>query len=199
MVSLKILQAAASGVGGAKLDNVCGFIENNGEVEAKVDDNEGKLGNHDDEEEDDDKNARLLPLPLSSQSLTPIDRTMGEVVGKTIVAVVVVLATTTHNGDDSDDNDEDGAEVMFAPDNVTAAVIVLDVYIGMMPPQCCCIDCSIVVVLGLLLLLLLLLFLLLQFMQGLTNHSLQSFTKLQSNFHFLLEFLGYSRIHEMTF
>ena len=144
--------AAASGVGGAKLDNVCGFIENNGEVEAKVDDNEGKLGNHEEEEDDDDKNARLLPLPLSSPSLTPIDRTMGEVVGKTIVAVVVVLATTTHNGVDSDDNDEDGAEVMFAPDKVTAAVIVLDVYIGMMPPQCCCIDCSIVVVLGLLLL-----------------------------------------------
>ena len=62
--------AAARGVGGAKLDIVPGFIENNGEVEAKVDNKEGKLGNCNEEEEDNDKNARLLPLPLSSPSLT---------------------------------------------------------------------------------------------------------------------------------
>ena len=36
--------AAANGVGGAKLDIVYGFIENNGEVEAEADDDEGKCG-----------------------------------------------------------------------------------------------------------------------------------------------------------
>ena len=136
-----VAAAAASGVEGAKSDVVCGFIENNGEVKAEADDNEGKLGNRDEEDDDDDKNARLLPLPLSSPSLTPIDRTMGEVVGKNIVAVVVVLATTTPNGDDGDDNDEDttmgvvgGAEVMFVPDAVTTAAVILDVCICMMLP-----------------------------------------------------------------
>ena len=130
--------AAASGIGGAKLDIVHGFIENNGEVEAKVDDDEGKLGNHDKEEEDNDKNARLLPLPLSSPSLTPIDGTMGEVAHKNIV-VVMVLATTTPNGDDGDNNDEDmtmgvvgGVKVMFVPDTASAAVVILDIHICMM-------------------------------------------------------------------
>ena len=138
-VKATVAAAAASGVGGAKLDIVHGFIENNGEVEAKVNDNEGKSGNCNNEEDDDDKDARLLPLPLSLPSLTPIVRMMGEVVGKNVVAVVVVLATTTHNGDDGDDNDKDmtmavvgGAKVMFVPDAATAAVIILDVHICMM-------------------------------------------------------------------
>ena len=98
------------------------------------------VGNHNEEEEDNDKNAGLLPLPLSSPSLTPIDGTMGEVVGKNIVAVVVVLATTTHNGDDGDSNDKEmtmgvvgGAEVMFIPDTAATAVVILDVHICMMP------------------------------------------------------------------
>ena len=132
--------AAASGVRGAKLDIVHGFIENNGEVKAEVDDDEGKLGNCDEEEEDDDKNAGLVPLILSSPSWTPIDGTMGEVVGKNIAAVVVVLCTTTPNGDDRDDNDEDmtmgvvgGAKVILVPDAATTAVIVLDIHICMMP------------------------------------------------------------------
>ena len=106
-----------------------------------VDDDEGNLGNHDDEEEDNDKNTRLLPLSLSSPSLTPIDRPMGEVVGKNVVAVEVVLARTTPNGDDGDDNDEDttigvvgGAKEMFIPDTAAAAVVILDVHICIMPP-----------------------------------------------------------------
>ena len=130
---------AASGVGGAKSDVVHGFIENNGEVKAQVDDDEGKLGNCDKEEEDNDKNATLLPLPLSSPSLTPIDGTMGEVVGKNIAVVVMVLATTTPNGDDGDNNDEDmtmgvvgGVEVMLIPDTASAAVVILDIHICMM-------------------------------------------------------------------
>ena len=59
-VEATVAAAAASGVGGAKSDDVHGFIESNGEVKAEADDNEGKLGNHDMEEEDDDKNARLF-------------------------------------------------------------------------------------------------------------------------------------------
>ena len=51
---VEAVAGAASGVGGAKSDVVHGFIENNGEVEAEVDDDEGKLGNHDDEEDDND-------------------------------------------------------------------------------------------------------------------------------------------------
>ena len=49
---VEAVAGAASGVGGAKSDVVHG--ENNGEVEAEVDDDEGKLGNHDDEEDDND-------------------------------------------------------------------------------------------------------------------------------------------------